>query len=384
MTVFNGTAGRDILPFNPFGVDLPALVRTATGNDVLNGLGGDDVLIGWQGNDVLRGGAGADWLVGGNLLPLSGSLGPWLLEAAGSDTADYSTSAIGVVIDLSIMSGKVISFSRDWGAGNGGSVTSFGVVYGHGGDAQNDALINISNLTGSGQNDFLGGNVDANILRGGAGNDTLRGGAGADLLDGGAGIDLADYSTASTGVVVNLAASSPHDGGDADGDVFVNVERLRGSDFNDVLTGFGLGDGLLSGGGGDDTLFGSGALFGGTGNDRLTGGIGADYLQGGTGTDTFIIIDPSFSGVGYGKADLITDFSQTEGDRIDLSRFLFNPVTFIGTAPFSGRGLGHPEIRAVSQDHQTSVFVDVDGNGGADVQIRLTGAITLTAGDFVL
>lgn len=391
MTVFNGTAGRDILPFTPFStpgspVDLPALVRTATGNDVLNGLGGNDVLIGWQGNDVLHGGAGADWLIGGNLLPLSG--GPWLLEAAGSDTADYSTSAIGVLIDLSIMNGQVISFSQDWGAANAGSVTSFGVVYGRGGDAQGDRLINISNLTGSGQNDFLGGNVDANILRGGAGNDTLRGGAGADILDGGAGIDMADYSTASTGITVDIASGggSPRGLSDADGDVFVSIERLRGSAFDDHLTGAN-GDDLLSGGAGNDNLTGlrgRDALFGGAGDDRIIGGEGSDYIEGDAGADTFIY---SFEHeVGFGKADLIVDFSSAEGDRIDLQGIavLYGHAVFIGTAQFSGLGLGHPEVRAVSQGGQTSVFLDIDGSGSADLQIRMTGAITLTAGDFVL
>jgi len=391
MTVFNGTAGRDILPFIPFStpglpVNLPALVRTATGNDVLNGLGGNDVLIGWQGNDVLHGGAGADWLIGGNLLSLSG--GPWLLEAAGSDTADYSTSAIGVGIDLSIMHGQVISFSQDWRAANAGSVTSFGVVYGRGGDAQGDRLINITNLTGSGQNDFLGGNVDANVLRGGAGNDTLRGGAGADILDGGAGIDMADYSTASTGVIVDIAfgGGSSHDVSDADGDVLVGIERLRGSAFDDRLAGAD-GDDLLSGGAGNDNLGGlrgRDALFGGAGDDRITGGEGADYIEGDAGADTFIY---SFDHeVGFGKADLIADFSSAEGDRIDLQGIavLYGHAVFIGTAQFSGLGLGHPEVRAVSQGGQTSVFLDIDGSGSAYLQIRMTGAITLTAGDFVL
>ena len=60
---------------------------TITGDNLANvlaGLDGNDTLNGGGGNDTLIGGAGADVLNGG----------------AGIDTADYSTSAEGVEVDL--------------------------------------------------------------------------------------------------------------------------------------------------------------------------------------------------------------------------------------------------------------------------------------------
>lgn len=386
MTIFNGTPGRDILPFLPFPPsDLMPLIVTASGNDVMDGAAGNDVLIGWSGNDTLRGGAGADYLIGGDLFPIGGPLDPWEFHAAGSDTADYSTSAGGVVIDLSVVHGARIAFDHDWGTSYSSSVNSLGVVYGQGGDAQGDRLIDITNLTGSAANDFLGGNVDANILQGGAGDDTLRGGDGADYLDGGAGIDLADYSTSSTGVDVQLNTGPQSAGnGDASGDFLVGIEQVRGSSFDDSLIAgiTGVGN-LLSGQAGNDFLRGdvaNDALFGGAGNDILIGENGADYLQGGPGADIFTYASRFDSGVGYANADLITDFSSAEGDRIDLHTFFTGHGTFIGSAPFSHHDY---EVRAVIQGGQTSIFIDYIGDGVPDLQIRLSGAITLTASDFI-
>ncbi|MGO4839753.1 calcium-binding protein, partial [Rhizobiaceae sp. 2RAB30] len=67
-----------------------------------------DKLYGDAGNNVLTGGAGADYLDGG----------------PGSDTASYSSSNAGVIVDL--RTGK-----------------------GSGGHAQGDTLVSIGNLTGS-------------------------------------------------------------------------------------------------------------------------------------------------------------------------------------------------------------------------------------------
>ena len=73
---------------------------------------------------------------------------------------------------------------------------------------------------------------------------------------------------------------------------------MRGSEFGDTLTGNG----------GANTLQGLG------GNDILGGLAGSDNLTGGTGADIFI-----YTNAGQlGGADIITDFNQSEGDRIDL------------------------------------------------------------------
>ena len=201
-----------------------------------------------------------------------GSAGSDSLDGgAGIDTADYSTSASGVTVNL---------------ANNGGNGN---------GDAATDFLVGIENVTGSGSADTLTGDTGANILTGNAGadilsgganadeiyggteNDTLIGGAGADILTGAGGTDTADYSASSLGVTIDLFALTAS-GGDAAGDTLTGIEVLIGSNSADSLTG-GTGNNGLYGGTGVDTL------NGGNGNDTLSGGAGADVLDGGAGID---------------------------------------------------------------------------------------------------
>ena len=148
-------------------------------------------------------------------------------------------------------------------------------------------------LTGLGGNDFLSGGGGNDDLDGGAGDDTLEGGPGADALNGGAnGVagDTIAYVGSAEAVQVNLGKAEAS-GGDAEGDVFENVENLIGSAFADWLRG-DTNDNRLTGGAGDDTLIG-----GGGGNDILSGGEGDDTLNGGEEDDTLI---------GGAGADLLT------------------------------------------------------------------------------
>ncbi len=142
------------------------------------------------------------------------------------------------------------------------------------------------NLSGTGAADVLSGTSASDVLAGGAGNDTLSGGEGADRLDGGAGKDVADFSRASAGVTVRLDKAAPNSG-EAAGDIYVSIEGLSGSAFNDVLAGDASSN-IIYGAGGADLLVGNGGndwLGGGAGNDTLAGGAGADGLDGGAGTD---------------------------------------------------------------------------------------------------
>lgn len=141
-------------------------------------------------------------------------------------------------------------------------------------------LAGADTLYGYGGADTLDGGTGNDKLYGGDGDDLLIGGAGGDRLDGGAGIDTASYANAAAGVTANLTSASANRG-DASKDVYVGIENLTGSNFNDILTGNSLAN-ILSGGAGADKLYGSG------GNDTLIGGAGADTLDGGTGTDTVV------------------------------------------------------------------------------------------------
>jgi len=83
-----------------------------------------------------------------------------------------------------------------------------------------------------------------------------------------------------------------------------DVQLLGGS--NQDLTS-GSGDDRLVGGAGDNTL------VGGDGDDVLIGGLGSDILTGGAGMDIFI-----WNEIDNGATETITDFSISEGDKIDL------------------------------------------------------------------
>ncbi len=83
--------------------------------------------------------------------------------------------------------------------------------------------------------------------------------------------------------------------------------NIIGSDHNDTLTGDSH-DNFLVGGEGDDNL------SGGAGNDFLSGGAGNNTLTGGSGADTFML-----SNDGH---DTISDYSKTDGDKVDISNVL--------------------------------------------------------------
>ncbi len=94
-------------------------------------------------------------------------------------------------------------------------------------------------------------------------------------------------------------------------------DTLEGLGGNDYLSG-GYGNDVLDGGSGNDDLNGgkgSDFIQGGDGNDAICGGSGndVDRLSGGRGADTFDFYD-----WGHGRTDIITDFSFTEGDVLQV------------------------------------------------------------------
>lgn len=135
-------------------------------------------------------------------------------------------------------------------------------------------------LSGTSGNDVIAGLAGNDTISGNAGNDRLNGGVGADRLDGGLGTDEADYGSAASSVRADLADSGTNTG-EAQGDTYIAIENLRGSNSGDVLAGNGSANSLW-GGNGNDRLLGRG------GNDRLDGGTGNDTISGGTGNDTII------------------------------------------------------------------------------------------------
>jgi len=232
------------------------------GDDVLAGTAANDILCGVGGNDVLGGGAGDDLLIGG----------------PGTDTADESTAASGVSVDIAA-----------------------GTSIGQG----TDTLESIEGAIGSPFADTLAGDYGNNRLAGGGGDDRLVGRGGNDVLDGGGGGDTADYSGSTSRVVVDLENGTASGDGN---DVLRSVEHLLGSAYADTL----LGD---TGANTIDGLKGADTIRGREGNDTVRGGRGADVVAGGQGNDLLLGGDGADTLTGSGGTD------QISGDRGDDSLF---------------------------------------------------------------
>lgn len=108
-------------------------------------------------------------------------------------------------------------------------------------------------------------------------------------------------------------------------------------------------------------------IEGGGGNDTILGGWGADDIRGGTGADTFVYSD-RFDSDSEG-ADQIMDFSQADGDKINLRNVA---------------DISFDEININSAGGETIIEVDTNGGGIMPFTIRLSGNITLTEADFIL
>ncbi|UZE13585.1 beta strand repeat-containing protein [Pseudomonas sp. B21-053] len=180
----------------------------------------------------------------------------------------------------------------------------------------------IEKMTYTGTGDFTGfGNDLENTLVGGQGNDLLFGGAGPDLFIGGEGLDTVSYGDSDVGVSIDLQARQ--NSGIAEGDQYWDIEILRGSHFNDTLTGKGLESNYFEGGLGDDVIHGGWVadhLYGGFGpasgpsTEVDTGSVPqADMLYGGDGDDVIVTAVNDRGSFAYGEYgnDTITVTSGT-------------------------------------------------------------------------
>ncbi|MDO6962436.1 type I secretion C-terminal target domain-containing protein [Rhizobium alvei] len=125
----------------------------------------------------------------------------------------------------------------------------------------------------------------------------------------------------------------------------------------------------------------------GSNYDEYFAGLGGkDILTGGGGADLFMF-SQSDTGSKKSTADVITDFSIAEGDKIDLRRMDADTITtglqdfvFIGTKNFTKHA---GEVRFEKSGSDTFVYGDTNGDATADFMIVLDDAITLTANQFL-
>ncbi|WP_459748293.1 calcium-binding protein, partial [Pseudomonas sp. 3A(2025)] len=314
---------------NPSGTILAANVERLTyiGDKAFRGYGNDsdNIITGGSGNDTLYGGAGADQFIGGD----------------GYDTVGYLDSAVAMTINLKTGVHSGIAAGDTYTSIEAVSGSNFNDTF-HAGSSpmglnglngqdlvtykQSTSAVTIDLTTGVNAGDAAGDTYTAiEIFQGSNFNDTLSGsrlvdifigGTGADVIDGREGQDSAWYITSAAGVTINLQ-TQVNKGGDAEGDVLTNIERVVGSHFNDTLTGDagtnylegGLGNDVISGGDGNDYLYGG--LTSQIGPFTLAGqtnGPQADALYGGNGNDTIVTAASDQGSRAYGEAggDVIT------------------------------------------------------------------------------
>jgi serralysin len=204
------------------------------------------------------------------------------------------------------------------------------------------------------------------------------------------GYDTFDFSGYMQAQRIDLTAGNFSDVGGLRGNVAVAqgvvIERALGGSGVDTMIGNvganmllgNRGNDDLDGGAGDDTLRGGvndDVLKGGAGADRLFGDEGRDIMTGGAGADLFAY---GASGVSTAAArDMITDFTRGE-DKLDLAAA--GATRFIAGAAFSGVA---GEVRAFQSGSVTLVELDRDGDRAAELQIELTGLLTLADADFI-
>ncbi|MEM9063573.1 MAG: M10 family metallopeptidase C-terminal domain-containing protein [Pseudomonadota bacterium] len=250
-------------------------------NNVLTGNGGNDTLTGLDGADIFYGGSGADLIDGGD----------------GQDWARYNVSTASVAVNLLTGMGTggeaagdvLISIEHVYGSQHDDDLTgdhaTANRLYGNGGD---------DDIYGGGGHDFLLGQDGDDRIYGGTGRDVIRGGAGADLLDGGSEDDWVQYNDGGFVHVDLFNGTGSHN--EAEGDVLVSIENVRGSNFNDVILGSagrniilaGAGDDIVNTNGGNDVVHGEEGedqLIGSNAAETFYGGEGADVVDGGGGND---------------------------------------------------------------------------------------------------
>lgn len=400
------------------GSDGNNLLNTSTGNDWIEGRGGNDWLLGGGGDDHLEGGTGNDELDGwlGNDTMIGGtgddvynvdSASDVVTEYAGEGTdtvkvrkASYTLLTNFENADLRYFSGAISvtgnSANNVFIMGTGaqsvaGSTGIDTVSYAYtsavtvdllnqtfAGEATDDYMTGIENLTGSAYDDVLRTLGTASVIDGGPGADTMEGRAGGDIyfVDNagdvvievaGGGTDevrvrnLPSYTL--TGYVEKLTNITNF--------VFTGTGNGLANEMNGGTTGDtfygGAGADTLNGNDGDDLLYGEGD------HDVLNGGSGIDAMAGGLGNDTYIV---------DGSQDTVTEQMNEGIDQVlvslasyTLTNYVEN-LTFNGSGNFQGTGNSLGNVMTGGDGDDT-----LNGLGGPDNLYGGLGNDTLNAGD---
>jgi Ca2+-binding RTX toxin-like protein len=373
-----------------------------SGDDVQAGTNGDDTLSGGGGKDTLSGGGGADLINGdaGNDTLYGGAGNDTLNGGVGNDTlyGDDGNDSLDGGDATDTLYGGNGDDTLTGGLGND-------VMSGDAGDDTLDGGVGNDQLSGGAGADHLSGGDGADRIDGGDGDDTIDGGAGGDIMDGGAGADAMTGGAGNDIYYVDDAGDRTVEDAGGGTDVVraslswtlaANVEQLElqgsanldgtGNELNNRLTG-NSGDNVLSGLGGSDTI------LGGDGADTLIGGKGNDLMTGGAGADTFVVLAESvYSSKAPAGAkleiDFVYDLKASEGDKLDLSAIDADLDT-AGDQAFTlvrsfDKHAGQMTLVYSAASNQTVLSLDVDGDGKADYQMKITGDVHLDSGGWIL
>jgi len=298
----------------------------------------------------MKGGSASVYLGGGNDQVFIGNEATGFVNAGnGDDTIFIYDGAVSVNLDDNVPSGDhaegdVISSGVEGMIGS-----SFDDVL-IGEDVSGDGVLNPYSMLiyGGAGNDTIEGPGGNDWLYGEDGDDILSGGAGGDLINGGAGNDTVDYSTSLAAIFIDLAHEAAN-GGDAEGDVLIEIENIVGSSFNDTMVGENTHN----------------KLHGGDGSDTLDGGAGTDRLWGGQGADMFVFSP-------RGGLDVVYDF-QDSIDRILVEDFTADEISILAY------GESDTEIRGSDGTRMVLRGVDpnqIDSMDFAEVTLPIRGTGT--------
>lgn len=297
-------------------------------DDVLIGGSGDDTLQGRHGEDELEGGRGDDTLVGGGH-------GDSLEGGAGEDTASYAGSPESVTVRLH--ANQAMGGDATGDEFNEMVTVEYAIFDEDDRETgrESEAVPDIENLSGSGNDDILAGDSRDNKIWGGGGDDNIYGG--------------------------------PHGGND----------ELHGQAGNDNVYG----------GRGDDELYGDfmGAspldenpmMSNRANSDQLYGGKGADKFWGGYGDDTIHAdkADSSIDGGPHGRNGDTVSYAKLgarESVTVDLEAgtipdggSIMNVENIIGS---QGRDTltGAAAVRNVIEGHDSGDTLNGGGDGAAE------------------
>ena len=226
-------------------------------------------------------------------------------------------------------------------------------------DAGPAAGATITTSTVSGTETWNGTN-GSDTVNAGNGTDAIYGHNGNDVLNGQNGADISVYGQRGDDTLTGGSGADRIYGGSGNDTIYGNEPPVSNESGD-------TGD-TLYGGSGNDVIYGQG------GNDVIVGGYGADTLSGGSGADIFAYLSALDTG------DTITDFSQTDGDKIDLTAFA--PSSFVGALTQAG-AVGANQVGYMQVGGTTVIYVDTNGIYGADLEITLDDTVSLVAGDFL-